>query len=284
MMGIKRCPKCGNERLLARKITGVQVESLDNGEFKINAEGPKYQLEIVGCAKCKAEFNESELVEMVQCKKCGKYVNSEDLNNNGECDICQALSQRPELAEMSKEDILRMMLKLERNTLNVSPASTPIVNTQEVTPTQVSSVAEEKMKAAQAAINNTSNNFSKEIIKETEQELKIEQEQLTQIQQAMNPPVENIETEEAGKPRRGRKPRKKTETSEEEIAEVQEVSEEQVEQSANEIAEFQEAPFPEQDNEMKQMFEEPVPQEQTVPPVPNQSSSPFQMFDEEQSF
>lgn len=283
-MGIKRCPKCGNEKLLARKITGVQVESLDNGEFKINAEGPKYQLEIVGCAKCKAEFNESELVEMVQCKKCGKYVDSEDLDNNGECDICQALSQRPELAEMSKEDILRMMLKLERSTLNVSPASTSIINTQEATPAQVSSVAEEKMKAAQVAINNASNDFSKEIIKETEQELKIEQEQLTQAQQVMNPPVENIEAEEVEKPRRGRKPRKKTETSEEEITEVQEISEEQIEQSANEIAEFQEAPFPEQDNDMKQMFEEPVSQEQTVPPVPNQSSSPFQMFDEEQSF
>ncbi len=292
-MGIKRCPKCGNTRLLARKITGVQVESLETGEFKINAEGSKYQLEIIGCAKCKADFDESQLVEMVQCKKCGNLTEPENLDANGECDVCRVLTERPDLANMSKEDLIRMMLKLEKNTPQTASVPSTVQNEQQVLINEndslISTAAKEKMKAAQEAINNASNDFSKDIIKETEEELEDTKKRIDEIQQAMNPPVENESKVENEKPKRGR-PRKKTETvsvNEENQSNSEEVSEERVEQSANEMSDFQEAPFPEQDNEMKQMFNETEmsqeqPQENTN--IPEQSSTPFQMFDEEQSF
>lgn len=294
-MGIKRCPKCGNARLLAKKITSVQIESLDNGEFKINAESPKYQLEIVGCAKCKAEFDESQLVEMTQCKKCGKYVNPTELDINGECEVCQALTENPDLANMSKEDVLRMYLRLQRSTSNTMEPVQPVASIQ---PQQaiteeipVSSVAEEKMKAAQAAINNVSNEFSQEIIKETVEEQQEVQEMVEDMQQeAMNPPVIDDSAVESEKPKRGR-PRKKSDV---ETSESGEVTEEQVQQSANEMADFQEAPFPEQDATMQQMFSnEPVaPQEETQVSYLNATvnngattaQSPFQMFENEQSF
>lgn len=277
-MGIKRCPKCGSEKLLARKITGVHVESLENGEYKIKAEGKNYQIEIVGCACCKADFDESQLVEMVQCKKCGKFTEPENLDANGECDVCKALQERPDLVNMSKEDLIRMMLKLEKSNA---------INTPKQVQTSASSVAEEKMKAAQAAISNVSNDFAKEIMKEA----KTEQEEVNEmIQNVMNPPEES-DSSESEKPRRGRRPRKKDDS--EVVSE--EVSQEQVEQSANEMSDYQEAPFPEQDNEMKQMFSEPIAPQEPVAmqnndvsylnaTVNNGATANFAMFEEEQSF
>lgn len=298
-MGIKRCPSCGSSKLLAKKIVGVQVESLDNGEFKINAEGSKYQLEIIGCARCKAEFDESQLVEMTQCKKCGKYVIPTELDVNGECEVCQALTKNPDLANMSKEDVLRMYLRLQKSTLNTmestQPVTTPVQLQQTVTEeAPVSSVAEEKMKAAQAAISNVSNDFSQEIIKEAVEEQQEVQEMVENMQQeAMNPPVIDENTVEPEKPKRGR-PRKKSDTETSETSETGEVTEEQVQQSANEMADFQEAPFPEQDTAMQQMFSsEPVtPQEEsqvsylnaTVNNGATTAQGPFQMFENEQSF
>ena len=276
-MGIKRCPNCGNTKLLARKITGVQVESLENGEFQIKAEGAKYQLEIIGCARCKEEFDESKLVEMVQCKKCGKFTNPENLDANGECDVCHALEERPDLANMSKEDLIRMMLKLEKNTSTLSTAS----NIQQVTVNEndssISTIAEEKMKVAQAAINNTSDEFSKEIVKDTEKDLEKTEETVKDFQNAMNPPEDSNTTEQEEKPKRKRGPRKKSEVQE------QSTTTQEVEQSVNEISESQEAPFPEQDNEMKQIFDESVAQEQQNLQT-EQNQSPFQMFEDEQSF
>lgn len=310
-MGIKRCPKCGNTKLLARKITGVQVESLENGEFQINAEGKKYQIEIIGCAKCKAEFDESQLVEMVQCKKCGKFTEPANLDANGECDVCRALEERPDLANMSKEDLIRMMLKLERTTSNNidttkqvnTTSSTNDMNTgNETVSTEINTVAQEKMKAAQAAIENVSNDFSKEIIEDTEKELEEIKESVNEIQNAMNPPetvnsiensdeaetINSTETEtEIEKPKRGRRPRKKTDVDNQEENNSnsdENLTEEQIQESANEISENQEAPFPEQDVQMQEMFNENIPQENIEESVQQTQNSPFQMFDNEQSF
>ena len=281
-MGIKKCPKCGSVKLLAKKITGVQVESLENGEYKINAEGSKYQIEIIGCAKCKEEFDESALMEMIKCKKCGKLVEPENLDTNGECDVCRALEERPDLANMSKEDLIRMMLKLEKNTINSTqaPVTTPVQTThtdlnQETEQTDIdkTKAAEEKMKIAQAAISNVSNEFTKEIIEEAKKDV-----QETEEKEAMNPP-ESSEEHEIEKPKRKRGPRKKKADNESTDNSSEQISEEQVEQSANEISESQEAPFPEQDNELKEAFTESENQQDEEQP-----QQQFQMFEEEQSF
>lgn len=291
-MGIKRCPKCGSVKLLARKITGVQVESLENGEFDIKAEGKKYQIEIIGCAHCKAEFEESDLVEMVQCKKCGKYTELSNLDANGECDVCCALEERPDLANMSKEDLIRMMLKLEKSTVNNTDVKQPTQATQSVpvatedANTEVSPVAQEKMKAAQAAIQNASNDFSKGIIEETKEEVKETE------QNPMNPPEtpeNNTEEEKIEKPKRGRRPRKKTDVENQEenndAENPNEVTKEQAQDSAEEMANLQEAPFPEQDTQMQEMFNENnTPQKQSEQTTQPSSDMGFQMFDNEQSF
>lgn len=296
-MGIKRCPKCGSIKLLAKKVTGVQVESLENGEYKINAEGSKYQIEIIGCAKCKEEFDESALVEMVKCKKCGKLVEPENLDNNEECDVCRALEERPDLANMSKEDLIRMMLKLEKST--VSNTQTSVTTSTQATQMDLSQkneqinidkdtakLADEKMKIAQAAISNVSNEFTKEIIEEakkdnqeTEEMANELQKSVDELKEAMNPP-ETSEESEVEKPKRKRRLKKKNNKEEElENNSSEQVSEEQVEQSANEISESQEAPFPEQDSELKDAFTESANQQ-----MEQQPQQQFQMFEEEQSF
>lgn len=278
-MGIKRCPKCGGTKLLARKITGVQVESLENGEFQINSEGKKYQIEIAGCAKCKANFEEAELVEMVQCNTCGKPVEPQYLDSNGKCDVCRALEEMPELVNMSKEDVIRMMLKTTRNTANTAPA-VPVAQPVQTEAPAISSVAEAKMKAAQAAIDNVSDDFSKEIIADTEKELAETQEMINAMKEdSMNPPeIPTNGTED--KPKRKRGPRKKSDVEEKNETPAEEVTPEQMEQSADEMADLQEAPFPEQDNDIKEMLGENTVPQATV--LNNQA--PFQMFDEEQSF
>ena len=264
-MGIKRCPKCGSTKLLAKKITAVQVESSDNGEFLIKAEGSKYQIEIIGCAKCKTELDESSLVESIQCKVCGKFTNPENLNANGECDICHALKERPNLANMSKEDLIRMMLKLEKNNANNLPLQQFDYNKQsERQETTTSSVAEEKMKTAQAAIQNVSNTFSNDIIKETQSET-------IDMQDIMNVPQVQNQTEQ---PKRAKRTRKKNE---------EEVKQETLIESANTIATSQDAPFPEQDSDMQKLFQQPQEQEQGGV-APGTLNFPFQMFDSEQSF
>lgn len=292
-MGIKRCPKCGSERLLARRISGVHVESLENGEYQIKAEGKNYQIEIIGCARCKSDFDESQLVEMTKCNKCGKFVTPEELDSNGNCEVCRALEERPDLVNMSKEDIIRMMLKLERSTSNnivttLQEQKQLDYNKQETrTESVVSSVAEEKMKAAQAAIENASNDFSKEIIQETA----TEQSKVNEIkQEIMNPPEESETTsDETEKPRRGRKPRKKDDST----TVTEEVTQEQIEQATNEMSNYQEAPFPEQDSQIKEMFDntqmttlENTEVNYSNTPVNNNVTvqSPFQMFEEEQAF
>lgn len=264
-MGIKRCPSCGSVKLLAKKIVGTQVESMENGEFKIISEGRNFHLEIVGCAHCKGNFTDADLVESVQCKKCGKFVLPQNLDANGECDICGALMSRPELAEMSKEDIIRMMLKLEKATQNnveatVQP-STPVVSTpvaESVVPT--SSVVEEKMKLAQEAIINASN-YAEPVDASVP---------VGEIEET----VETSESTIDGETKRRGRPRKKT------VEDSAELTPEQTEESVDTVSGSQEAPFPEKDPELNDAFSMPVPEEQPV----QQSTAQFAMFDEEQSF
>lgn len=277
-MGIKRCPTCGSTKLLARKITGVQVESIEN-EFKINAEGKSYQIEIVGCAHCKANLNESQLVEMVQCKKCGKFTEPANLDANGECDVCRAIQERPDLANMSREDLIRMMLKLEKTVPPVPAPVTPITAVDTATHT-TSTVAQEKMEAARNAMANVGDTFSKQIVKETQEEVTEIQQNVEQMQEAMNPP-EEATTDDAA-PKRKRGPRKKSDAA------TEEVTEEQVNESAETMSDLQEAPFPEQDETLKEVFaqQEVViePQPQAVAPQAAAPSMGFTMFDNEQSF
>ena len=287
-MALKRCPNCGGTKLLATVVRGAQVESLENGEFKILVEGKTAQVEIVGCANkvCSQKFDESALVEMIPCKKCGTLTEPGNIDANGECDVCRALVNRPDLVNASKEDIIRMYLKLEQNvhvpkTISVpSPVvtSAPEETTPELVKEKVEEKieesteesntevvkAEDKMKIAQQAIQNASNEIADEIV-----------EAVTEVPS---------ETAEEPKPTTTKK-RKVKKTPEEPVVAQEEPTQEQVDTSANAMAESQEAPFPDQDDALKDIFQPLVPEEPTSEQVEQaQPTEPFQMFEAEQSF
>lgn len=169
-MAIKRCPKCGSDTIMAKVIYGATVQSLEDGTFKIIQQGKKFEVEPVQCMRCKTTFENgmNDLVETQVCKACGKP--SLDIDENGECDICRTMKSRPELANMSTDDLIRMVLQLEKKTaVQTSPASvaSPTPNTspveevmnppvEESAPvkdkTDITPTAAEKVAAAQQAI------------------------------------------------------------------------------------------------------------------------------------
>ena len=166
-MAIKRCPKCGSDTIMAKVIYGATVQSLEDGTFKIIQQGKKFEVEPVQCMRCKGLFDNgmNDLVEMQPCKTCGKP--SIDIDENGECDICRTMKVRPELANMSTDDLIRMVLQLEKKT-SVAPApvvteeasvssvetamNPPVEETVEEEKTEITNTAAEKVAAAQQAI------------------------------------------------------------------------------------------------------------------------------------
>jgi ribosomal protein S27AE len=166
-MAVKRCPKCGSDTIMAKVIYGATVQSLEDGTFKIIQQGKKFEVEPVQCMRCKGLFDNgmADLVEMQVCKTCGKP--SLDIDENGECDICRTMKVRPELANMSTDDLIRMVLQLEKKT-SVAPApvvteeasvpsvetamNPPVEETASVEEKEITNTAAEKVAAAQQAI------------------------------------------------------------------------------------------------------------------------------------
>lgn len=174
-MAVKRCPNCGSDTIMAKVIYGATVQSLEDGTFKIIQQGKKFEVEPVQCMRCKSLFDKGmdDLVEMQLCKTCGKP--SLDIDTNGECDICRAMKVRPELANMSTDDLIRMVLQLEKKTENIPQAVQLVVNKTEngtetsvepmnppVEEKEITSTAAEKVAAAQQAIADAQTNDSVE--------------------------------------------------------------------------------------------------------------------------
>ena len=171
-MAIKRCPKCGSDTIMAKVIYGATVQSLEDGTFKIIQQGKKFEVEPVQCMRCKTAFDNgmNDLVEMQVCKTCGKP--SLDIDENGECDICRTMKTRPELANMSTDDLIRMVLQLEKKasdipvavqlavdktedvetTSEVFPMNPPVEESVVEEKSEITNTAAEKVAAAQKAI------------------------------------------------------------------------------------------------------------------------------------
>ena len=171
-MAVKRCPKCGSDVMMAKVVYGANVQSLEDGTFKIIQQSKKFEVEPVQCVHCKTLFDKgiNDLVEMQTCKTCGKP--SLDIDENGECDICRTMKTRPELANMSTNDLIRMVLQLEKKASEMPQVVQLAINkTEEGTSTsvepmnppaeektEVTNTAAEKVAAAQQAIEQAQNN------------------------------------------------------------------------------------------------------------------------------
>lgn len=115
----KLCPKCGSQMFMAT-ITRACVVAMSTDKenpYQILKEGKdKFDIEIVKCARCKEDISETDLVVAVKCKECGRLVAPHDVDENGICDVCNAMHKRSELANATKEDLIKLLLEAEKRT------------------------------------------------------------------------------------------------------------------------------------------------------------------------
>ncbi len=122
MAGFKVCPHCGSMMFAAKIISPGAVQSLEDGTFKVVSEKKEKQVvEIVMCARCRHPVTEDDLVSGVTCKECGKVVNPNDIDANGVCDVCKAKKERADLANASTEDLIKMIINMEKAAKGVAP-------------------------------------------------------------------------------------------------------------------------------------------------------------------
>ena len=249
----KVCPHCGSSMFAAKIIRGCIVESNEDGTFKIMKESTnKYDIEIVKCGRCKKDITEDDLVTGVTCKECGKVVNPSEIGEDGICDICKAKKERSELANASTEDLIRMLLKAEKMAKSVS------VPTQE-------SVQEDTKEDTES--NNTEEESPEPEKKTRRRKVKKNQETENTTDESQPESVsENAPVEEK---------------TSEENAEQKETA-----KAVNDIANQQEAPFP--DIPMESESEQPLPA-MNPPETSGQTEesfgvSDFEMFKTDEKF
>ena len=255
----KICPHCGGHMFMAKIIRAGVVESTTNSDepYKILKESKDADFEILKCAKCRADVKETDLITSIQCKECGKLVNPTDVNEEGICNVCAAIKQRTEIANASREDLIKMLLDAEKK---VNPVAVKMEKQIEKA---------EETTASNTTVTITEEASTEEVSEETTEEVAEEK-----------------------KPRR--KARKKSATTEEIVEETtEEVSQEEeplnfTDDAVNDIANQQDAPFPDVESmvskETPQVEETPVVETVEEPVETVQEEQPigadFRMFDD----
>lgn len=120
-----KCRLCGEEAIIKTKIVrGAAVKFNENGEAVIVKETDTFAIlegAEVTCAKCKQVLPNGmkDIVDTVKCDCCGEDFDSNKLIN-GKCPTCLMNEVNPELATMSKEDLLLELLKLQSKKVDIA--------------------------------------------------------------------------------------------------------------------------------------------------------------------
>ena len=270
MSQIKVCPHCGSKMFVGAITRGCAVESIidENGNpnFKLIKEssGDKYDLEILKCCRCKADINKDDLVEGVPCKECGKVVSPDELNEEGICEVCMAVKQRTELANASKEDLIMMLLDAEKKANSV-----------------IAKVEKQVKKAEKIETKQLTNNVSDDI--DNTEDTK-EDKSVTKKGGRRG----KIKVGDDTKPDDNREDKTddvKVEDKQEDVKEEEKVTDEEVAKAVDDIANQQDAPFPDlNDNGNSTKDVAPIPMNPPEPvqevSVPQENTEGFKMFDD----
>ena len=123
----KMCPHCGGTMFMGAITRACIVEvfapDTEGEEESFNAPKEtkdKYSIEVVKCIRCKRHVSKDKLITGVVCKECGRPVTPDDLNKDGICSVCEAKKTRSELANASQDDLIRMLLEAEKRSSSVS--------------------------------------------------------------------------------------------------------------------------------------------------------------------
>lgn len=185
-----KCPHCGGSQFKA-VIKRAGAIQLTEGGATILKELDKFSYEVVGCLNpaCKKALTNADLVDDAPCAKCGTVHKSEDLVD-GLCPICHAMKDRPELAQASTEDLIRMLLEAEKR--NSTPKGDKIEEKLEKSDATVEKVAEKAEKAAATETPTPEQGNS-----QTEEEKASEGEELSPQQRAAQTRKANAEKKKA---------------------------------------------------------------------------------------
>lgn len=278
-MAIKKCPHCGSNVFMAKVVRAAKVESLEDGTYKIIQETSKYDIEVVKCSDCKVDITEEDLLVLSPCSKCGTLTTPALLDKKGECDVCKALDTRPDLANASKEDIIRMLLKLESNNATVTDKIDKKIEKAQ----EISTVAQSKMDAAKQAIESVANGAPVETEETTAPETVIEDKskKTTTRKKRVSKKSTSV-TEDAVEEKDSSDDNDSSTVDKTSTEESNSLAPEEIQQAASNIANSQEAPFPEQEAVLKDMFSQSAPEATSNATLPQGG---FPLFDqEEQSF
>lgn len=144
----KMCPHCGSQMFMVKIVrAGLAEFTTDPNEpCKVLKESKdKFDIEIVGCARCKEAVAETDLVTGVKCKECGRVVGPMDVNADGICNVCEAVKQRTELASASREDLIKMLLDAEKKVNPVAAKMEKQIEKADVAPATVPDVTNAPM-------------------------------------------------------------------------------------------------------------------------------------------
>jgi hypothetical protein len=244
----RMCPNCGGQMFMAKIIRAGLVEFTTdpNEPSKVLKENKdKFDVEIVGCARCKEKVAEADLVIGAKCKECGRVVGPMDINEDGICNVCVAVKQRTELANASREDLIKMLLDAEKK-------ANPVV-----------AKMEKQIEKADSTVVTTDVDTTEEV-------------QIESVEQ-------DIEKDKKKATRKVTRKKKDDTTETEEDTEIATegapVEVEPVTEAVNDIANQQEAPFPDLGDIMN------PPEETVIEPTPiaqgeQAIGADFKMFDE----
>ena len=270
----KMCPHCGGTMFMGAITRACIVEVFapdkegEEESFNVSKETKdKYSIEVVKCIRCKRDVSKDELITGVVCKECGRPVTPDDLNKDGICSVCEAKKTRSELANASQDDLIRMLLEAEKRSSSVSEKIS------------------KKVEQAEAVNNSVNDDTTDDATVDTKAE------ELT-----------GKETKKRAKAPRGRKKNtdetvegneSKPETENKPADDKSEKQSEDVKEAVDDLANSQEAPFPDFPGMNAPTESEPqVAEDSSKEPEPVQENNnsedeesvnaqePFQMFDE----
>lgn len=269
----KMCPHCGGTMFMGAITRACIVEVFapdkegEEESFNVSKETKdKYSIEVVKCIRCKRDVSKDELITGVVCKECGRAVAPDDLNKDGICSVCEAKKTRSELANASQDDLIRMLLEAEKRSSSVSEKIS------------------KKVEQAEAVNNSVNDDTTDDAIVDTKVEESTGKETKKRAKAPRGRKKNTDETAEGNE--------SKPETENKPADDKLEKQSEDMKEAVDDLANSQEAPFPDFPGMNAPTESEPQAAEDSSESEPVQENNnsedeesvnaqePFQMFDE----
>ena len=268
----KMCPHCGGTMFMGAITRACIVEVFapdkegEEESFNVSKETKdKYSIEVVKCIRCKRDVSKDELITGVICKECGRAVAPDDLNKDGICSVCEAKKTRSELANASQDDLIRMLLEAEKRSSSVSEKIS------------------KKVEQAEAVNNSANDDTTDDAAVDTKAEESTGKETKKRAKAPRGRKKNTDETVEGNE--------SKSETDNKPADDKSEKQSEDVKEAGDDLANSQEAPFPDfpgmnaptesETQAVEDSSKEPVQENNNLDDEESvNAQEPFQMFDE----